>query len=65
MFYIYDCNKNIIGNAKGYKTVSSALSAINNRNNKLYSYLYGKEYENENIHLKNNGLFQIYSIKRV
>ena len=64
MFYIYDCNGTLIGNPNGYKSTAAALRVARNKRSKVYAYLNSGDYEQANEHLKRNGLFPSYSIRK-
>ena len=40
MFYIFDCNDNIVGNPKGYRTIRGAQAQTNNHRSKIYCDLW-------------------------
>lgn len=40
MFYIFDCNDNIVGNPKGYRTMRGAQAQTNNLRSKIYRQLW-------------------------
>lgn len=44
-FFIFDCEGNIVGNPKGYRTMKGAQRQQNSHNSKVYRQLWGA-YEN-------------------
>lgn len=44
MFFIYDCNDQVAGNPKGYRTFRGANQQANGRKSKLYRTLWDRYY---------------------
>jgi hypothetical protein len=44
MFFIYDCNDQVAGNPKGYRTFRGANQQANGRKSKLYHTLWDRYY---------------------
>ena len=47
MFVILDCNDQIVGNAKGYRTLRGANAQVNNRGSKIKNLLWARYTEKE------------------
>jgi hypothetical protein len=42
MYYIYDCNDQIVGNPKGYRTFRGANQQANGKRSKVYQVLWDR-----------------------
>lgn len=60
MFFIFDCNDNLVGNAKGYKSVKSAQKIINTKSGKVFNLIWKRFYDKQMIDPKHQ---KIYSIR--
>jgi hypothetical protein len=45
MYFILDCNDQIVGNAKGYRTFRGASAQVNNRGSKIKNLLWDRHAE--------------------
>lgn len=47
MYFILDCNDQIVGNVKGYRTIRGANAQVNNRNSKIKKLVWTRYFEKE------------------
>lgn len=57
MYYIYDCNGKIVGNSKGYSTMSRAMAVSNNKRTKAYNDIWNTFYARDEK--SNNFVFEV------
>ena len=52
MFFIRDCNENIVGNPNGYRTMRGACSVYNNHRSAAYKAIHAAFYAREDYYEK-------------
>ena len=52
MFFIRDCNEQIVGNPKGYRTMRGASSVYNNHRSAAYKAIHAAFYAREDYYEK-------------
>jgi hypothetical protein len=60
MYFIRDCNGQIVGNAKGYRTFRGANAQVNNRGSKIKNLLWARYTKKEHSNPLNRPL--VFSI---